>query len=195
MVGGGGGVERHFSVPLWAKSWAEYGSLGPSWTISLIYEKINFIDRVPLRYLWNFLKHPWNTLKKSSKLPWNYETNKLSGNFLFNYLPVVFIERPPPLKIQVWSVNSNISQSQYLDQNLESGHFSQLIEQSVDKSSKQALKDIQPESQSILDQSKNIFRPESQKFSYPSFKNVQTKVLQVKCIIDVLTKTGQCSYG
>ena len=44
MVGGGGGggwgwwvvvvmcggVERHFSVPLWAKTWAQDWSLGPS---------------------------------------------------------------------------------------------------------------------------------------------------------------------
>ena len=34
MVGGGGGggdgVERHHSVPLWAKTWAEDWSLGPS---------------------------------------------------------------------------------------------------------------------------------------------------------------------
>ena len=27
---GGGGVERHVSVPLWAKTWAEVWSLGPS---------------------------------------------------------------------------------------------------------------------------------------------------------------------
>ena len=26
----GGGVERHFSVPLWAKTWTEALSLGPS---------------------------------------------------------------------------------------------------------------------------------------------------------------------
>ena len=33
VVGGGGGVERHFNVPLWAKTWAEDWSLGQGWTI------------------------------------------------------------------------------------------------------------------------------------------------------------------
>ena len=28
--GGGGGVERYFSVPLWAKTWVEDWGLGPS---------------------------------------------------------------------------------------------------------------------------------------------------------------------
>ena len=35
-----GGVEKHFSVLLWTKTWAEDWSLGPSWTI----DKFAFID-------------------------------------------------------------------------------------------------------------------------------------------------------